>query len=280
MHSEPCDDGDPCTEDDQCAQGLCAGELAACDDGDPCTIDDTCEDGTCEGVPMVCDDSNSCTSDQCYQGDCKYLVTDDVGCALSVEIFDPARAATLIAESTVTVVGKVSAPAGGLEGLTINGAQIDLSPSGTFVHDISPKTGVNILVAEASDSFERTARIVQSFAHGQAVLAPGSMNQPKFLSGGLLAWLDREVFDDDDVSDLDDIATLIYDIIEGFDLNEALPDPLLEDEDKPSFGWCTWDVGVSDISLDLDDIALYPVLDGLALMHGSRRPQGGCALTR
>jgi hypothetical protein len=265
MHSEACDDGDPCTEGDQCVQGVCEGDVAACDDDDPCTVDDTCEDGVCGGTPVVCDDDNSCTNDVCYQGECKHLVNELTACALTVEIFEPVRAATLIAQATVTVVGQVNAPAGGLEELTINGDLVAISPSGTFVHDVTPRTGINVLVAEASDSFDRSARVVQAFAHGQAVLAPGSMAQPAILEGGLLAWLDRQVFDDDDVSDLDDIATLIHEVIDGFDLNAALPDPLLAQADKPSFGWCTWDVEVSDVSLDLEDIALYPVVDGLAL---------------
>jgi cysteine-rich repeat protein len=36
----PCDDGDPCTRDDQCVAGACqAGDPDPCDDGDPCTVD-------------------------------------------------------------------------------------------------------------------------------------------------------------------------------------------------------------------------------------------------
>ncbi len=61
----PCNDGDPCTIDDQCDEGTCvAGETdpgciptgcevepdgSPCEDGDPCTIDDLCLDGECQG---------------------------------------------------------------------------------------------------------------------------------------------------------------------------------------------------------------------------------------
>lgn len=60
-----CDDGDPCTADDACQQGQCAGtpidgcgqngceglkDGTACDDGDDCTASDECKNGVCEGL--------------------------------------------------------------------------------------------------------------------------------------------------------------------------------------------------------------------------------------
>jgi hypothetical protein len=78
-----CDDGDPCTLNDQCLEGVCApgntpnpcddsnactldacqpgvgcahGSIQGdCDDGDPCTIGDFCETGACEPGPDVLD---------------------------------------------------------------------------------------------------------------------------------------------------------------------------------------------------------------------------------
>jgi hypothetical protein len=44
----PCDDGDPCTGQDTCANGVCVpGDGPGCDDGDPCTADTCQPDGTC-----------------------------------------------------------------------------------------------------------------------------------------------------------------------------------------------------------------------------------------
>lgn len=46
-----------------CPEG---SEGQPCDDGDACTTEDTCLDGICAaGPPLDCDDSNSCTSDSC-----------------------------------------------------------------------------------------------------------------------------------------------------------------------------------------------------------------------
>jgi len=88
-----CEDGDACTTDDQCLQGLCIGGAPpACDDGNRCTddscnpatgcvhennhvpcedgsacaTDDACLNGTCVGGPLLnCDDDNPCTIDTC-----------------------------------------------------------------------------------------------------------------------------------------------------------------------------------------------------------------------
>ena len=89
-----CIDGDVCTENDQCIDGLCQGTPIDCHDGDPCTIDqcvldisdpmcvstptlgecddndactegETCATGSCKGVTVDCDDNNPCTEDLC-----------------------------------------------------------------------------------------------------------------------------------------------------------------------------------------------------------------------
>jgi len=39
------------------------GEL--CQDGDACTFDDVCEQGVCTGIPLDCDDGIDCTIDTC-----------------------------------------------------------------------------------------------------------------------------------------------------------------------------------------------------------------------
>ncbi|MBI5609035.1 MAG: hypothetical protein HY902_09155 [Deltaproteobacteria bacterium] len=73
-----CDDGNPCTADACDKQsGTCGStpNTAACDDKDPCTQGDVCADGTClAGGPVNCDDGNLCTNDSCdpKTGKCLY----------------------------------------------------------------------------------------------------------------------------------------------------------------------------------------------------------------
>ncbi len=71
-----CEDGDLCTLEDTCQEGVCgSGFTQACDD-DPCVVA-TCnpENGQCEGPPVedgtACNDDNACTEiDTCQEGVC------------------------------------------------------------------------------------------------------------------------------------------------------------------------------------------------------------------
>ncbi len=69
-----CGDDDACTTDfcdtglDECAHGT-AADGTPCDDGQFCTVDDVCADGVCVGGgPNDCDDGNDCTADSCNEG--------------------------------------------------------------------------------------------------------------------------------------------------------------------------------------------------------------------
>jgi len=70
-----CDDGNPCTENDECDFGECVGTPKDCDDGDPCTRD-RCVNGACENMPCdgeCCDDGRCCSgvgSTCCGDGCC------------------------------------------------------------------------------------------------------------------------------------------------------------------------------------------------------------------
>ena len=70
----PCDDGNPCTESDTCAEGICTGQGGLeCDDGNPCTTDSCIPGQGCLFTPnnLPCDDENSCTvGEQCSEGTC------------------------------------------------------------------------------------------------------------------------------------------------------------------------------------------------------------------
>lgn len=58
-----------CSQCQECNQltGTCAPKSngTPCDDGNPCTVDDTCQNGVCAGTAKNCDDENPCTTDTC-----------------------------------------------------------------------------------------------------------------------------------------------------------------------------------------------------------------------
>ena len=69
--SSSCDDGNPCTENDQCTDGGCAGQWRSCDDGYICTVDfcdpTAAESEACSHIltNTLCDDFESCSLDKC-----------------------------------------------------------------------------------------------------------------------------------------------------------------------------------------------------------------------
>ncbi|MCH7994047.1 MAG: hypothetical protein IIB57_06340, partial [Planctomycetes bacterium] len=88
----PCDDGNICTGDDLCVDGVCEGTTIAdccrtvedCDDDNICT-DDACADGICQSTTIPdccrtvgdCDDDNACTDDTCVDDMCQHAQNFD-----------------------------------------------------------------------------------------------------------------------------------------------------------------------------------------------------------
>jgi len=79
-----CDDGNPCTENDQCVNGDCQGIPKKCDDNNPCT-DDTCsQDSGCIYTETCCDnglDDDGDGHSDCADGDCVVDCDGDGYCA-------------------------------------------------------------------------------------------------------------------------------------------------------------------------------------------------------
>jgi hypothetical protein len=67
-NSGPCEDGNACTVDDVCINGICTGKVVHCDDADVCNGFEWCDPwtGSCNpGVSPLCEDGNPCTDDAC-----------------------------------------------------------------------------------------------------------------------------------------------------------------------------------------------------------------------
>ncbi|MCB9730845.1 MAG: hypothetical protein H6744_19920 [Deltaproteobacteria bacterium] len=85
----PCDDGDPCTLDDRCQSGICAGG-----ENDPCDAEGPCRAGTCQaGVGCVYSDVPDATSCDvacygqatCQSGKCQPVTSTRVVCPASTD---------------------------------------------------------------------------------------------------------------------------------------------------------------------------------------------------
>ena len=266
-----CDDSNPCT-DDMCVAGSCesAPNTAGCDDGDVCTVQDTCQATTCVGQPMNCDDANVCTKDYCWEGNCTNVVLADPECALGLTITSPARAAEINGVNTVLVKGAVSAPAGKVDSLTIGGSPVTVESDGSFSHAVSALPGLNIIQAAVNDEYKRTVTAAQSFAYGEVFHEPGTFSKPSAIPGGAVFWLGKGFFDDNDTSDLDDLATLVWKIMETLDGDALLN--ACNDPNKTNcpiatqkIGVWTYKIYVSDLEFSVGSVNITPKQGGLTL---------------
>ena len=109
FNTNPCDDGDACTENDFCSNGVCvpgdaldcnddnsctddscdpqtgcqySNNTGTCNDGNPCTLNDVCSNGICAGTPVDCSS---------YDGKCHTASCDPSGTNGNCNIITPAN---------------------------------------------------------------------------------------------------------------------------------------------------------------------------------------------
>lgn len=272
-----CDDGDPCSDDFCLPESGCghAWNQAPCDDGNVCTGGDTCDgEGRCVGTPIVdlCDDGLQCTKDTCHPvNGCQHAVDNRPECRPQVVVDFPPRGATLDASSagadgrTITVRGHVDT---GLDGwfvtrLTVNDIPLIVNPvDRSFQVDIPSRQGMNPLVIDAEDVMGLKDHVVQSYYLSHQWYPVDQANpQQSQVPDGILLFLGPEVWDDNDTSDVDDIATILTLYIQSMDLNALIRNPVT----TGSFGWCDYRVNVTNIRYGTPSVDLVPVNGGLRM---------------
>ncbi len=265
-HPSDCNDGNPCTTD-LCTEGECAYEdvAADCDDGDACTADDQCVAGDCVGTQMDCDDGDDCTEDACEDGACVNDPLSTPACSVNVTIHSPPRGATLWEDKVVNVTGTITSQGHEITVATLNGHPINVDASGDFQAVTEAVVGLNLIEVDVEDAANRKGRGLRAYLYGEGIQPPGDPDDPEAFQGGSLAWLDQEVIDDDDTSDLDDAATLAWTVLSNYDLNQFIPHPFFHEGEGPDFAWCEWDVDVDNVQYTVGPLDLDAVDGGLAL---------------
>ena len=260
-----CDDDNPCTKDACGASGCVYTEETggSCDDGDACTSADACVEGVCTGVAMDCDDDNICTVDWCAAGECKAAPEESEPCAMKVIIDEPQRASTLTGQGPFYVSGSVVSPAS-TPTLTINEQATALSFDGSFNVLFEPSIGVNIIDVEAMDAYGRSTDVALSFMYAPSLMKPGAdYTVPTLQKDMMGVWLDQPAFDDDNLGDLDDLATVVWLLGETYDVNAAIPHPLITEDDGVGALWCDYTVDVTDIDYTVEDVEIDLVSGGM-----------------
>lgn len=265
----PCDDGDPCTLNDTCIGGVCAAgaELLDCTDDDESSTD-TCVPGTgCTHKRDVanCDDNNPCTIDMLATGSgCKHSANPSWACLPRITITYPSRGATVDGSRNVRVTGTIANVDGSTGGLTatLNDEPLTIGPNGTFEKTLEAVQGMNTIVISATDVQERTSKAVQAFYYSTVWYVPEDGNPSKTLvKDGARIYLGSSIWDDNNTSTVNDIATVIRLILSNMDYNDLIENPVASFEEVG----CTYNVFIYNLSAGVPGINLVPSNLGLKL---------------
>lgn len=236
--------------------------------GDPPGLDSTGDDVGSDDAPAPacvrdedCHDDDPCTADVCDAGTC---ATDGTvlssECRPGIDVEFPPRGATLQSGSpVVAVTGRVSSEGGAIDWLRINGEDVPVGSDGRFSHEVTARTGGNVLVLETADVGGVERRRVQSFlwssSYHRPTEAPAGM-----LTDGLAIFLAQESLDDGDhTQPIDDIATLLGLAMGAIDL-AAFIDPSV-----PMASAVGCDVYVQDLWSTSSDVSLQAIDGGLRM---------------
>ncbi len=208
-----------------------------------------------------CSDDDPCTADVCEAGACTVdgtVISNE--CRPAIDVDFPPRAATLRSSSPVVgVTGRVSSEAGAITSLRINGDEVPVGSDGRFSHDVTARTGGNVLVLETVDDQGVERRRVQSFLWSTDYHAPAE-DRSGMLADGLAIWLGQESLDDGDHAlPVDDIATLLGLALGAIDLGSFV------DPSSPMASAVGCDVYVQDLWSASSDVTLEAIDGGLRM---------------
>lgn len=249
------------------------GTAGSSTSGDPPGLDSSGAEADGDGPAPACTrdedchDDDPCTADACEAGAC--VVEGPVlsnECRPAIDVEHPPRGATLESASpVVTVTGRVTSEAGAIAWLRIDGQDVPVDAEGRFSHEVTARTGGNVLVLETADDQGVERRRVQSFVWSTGYHLPTEA-PAGMLTDGLALWLGQESLDDGDHGPpVDDLATLLGLAMGAIDLGTFV------DPSVPMASAVGCDVYVQDLWSTSSDVALQAIDGGLqmtATLHG------------
>lgn len=284
-----CDDGNVCTDDYCLPMVGCqhAPNNERCDDDNVCTRYDTCTAGVCIGEPVLegCDDGDPCTADFCVpSGDepgCSHKALPE--CRPQIVIDYPPRAATLDGPRTFQVTGHIETMNDWLGYLVnINGLEMITDPlTGTFSYRdpdtgetlngyrMTAEQGINPIFADARDIRAQSPddpwwsyrdHVAQTFYYSTKWYPVNEADpDASMVFDGFKMFLGKEVWDDNDTSTPDDIATILTLFVQDMNLASLIQNPVASGKE----GWCKYKVNIKNIRYGSVSIDLVPIDGGL-----------------
>lgn len=288
-----CDDGNICTDDFCLPMVGCQRRpnSLSCDDNNVCTRYDTCTAGVCVGSPVVdgCNDDDPCTADFCVPSGgapgCGHKAMPE--CRPQIVIDYPLRASTLNGPRTFLVRGHIETNSDWLGYLVnINGLEMLTDPvDGTFKYrdpdtgatlegyEITSEHGINPIFADAVDvrsmnpgdeaKLWATFRdhVAQSYYYSTKWYPVSDTNpDASMVFDGFKMFLGKNVWDDNDTSTPNDIATILTLFVQQMNIASLIQNPVT----SGSVLHCKYKVNLKNIRYGKIAIDLVPINGGLS----------------
>lgn len=245
------------------AGGSDAG-VSATPDGSGAGDDAGASRGDLKDCDTDCDDGNPCTKDGCgTDGACVHTWSGTPECQPTLTLTAPERAAMLDLAPEVSVTGSYESPGDSVTAFIFGGETI-AAPASDFQLPVSTAPGVNIVSARVEDKSGQ-AQVQRAFLMSEGWYPVTSANEDTLVPAGLTIRLGPALFDDDDTSDADDLATLATEVLAATDLATAVPESLTAEGEGASLGWCEWTVTINSIEHTVGGVDLKPSSDGLTM---------------
>lgn len=209
-----------------------------------------------------------------------------------ITITSPTRGAAILGgtagapttDATVAITGTIEDSVSSLKSAKVNGVSLSMDGQAKQL-DINQshlsRWGLSVMTAEAEDECGNFGYAAQSYLRSPSYYEPAtSVSAGATASKGITARLNKPVIDDEDRSDVDDLASLAVAAVNAQDLNDQIPDELTDTIGSKSCDcWPVSDITTEDDGVRVtktgvlthDDIALAYLrpVDGGVELSGS-----------
>ena len=143
-----------------------------------------------------------------------------------ITITYPPRGLTLSGPTSLVVTGHVEDKVSGVVSLTVNDEPVAVAGDGGFSHPMTMGHGMNLIAAQAQDGFDNTGKRFRSPFYSTAFMPADSANPVAAqIPEAIIVFLSQDFIDDGDHSaPPDDLATVVEEMLAGFDFASMLPE--------------------------------------------------------
>jgi len=189
------------------------------------------------------------------------VVCDCTGPTITISY--PPHGSTLTGPTSLVVTGHVEDKVSGVTTLTINEEVVQVAEDGGFSHQMTMGHGMNLIAAAALDGFENTGKRFRSPFYSTAYqVADSATPAASQIPESIVVFLSQDFIDDGDHSNPpDDLATIVEEMLGGFDFASMLPEEGIDFMDNCAVTITNVEMGKPYVTLQSVDGGMHMIID-------------------